>query len=109
MKIKLPETEKRVIINDKKNVVTTLLITKDVPSMSFVGVAKCNPEDTFNADIGAKISYRRAKCQLLAEIRNEVRNEVQKGKKYAEVHEAIVQDITKTIEELKRSINDIVE
>ena len=108
MKIKLPKTEKKVIIDEKRGIVTTLLIGAGNPSIKFVGVAKCNPEDTFNADIGAKISYRRAKCKLLVRVRNEIRTEIQKGKKYAEMHEKLAQDVTKIIDELKQSIDNIL-
>lgn len=108
MKIRLPKTDKKVIIDEKRGTVTTLLLGVDNPSLKFVGVAKCSPLDTFDAEIGAKISYKRARRAMLVEIRNEIRAEVKKGQKYAEIHQELVDDLTKAIEELKQSIYDIV-
>ena len=45
---------------------------------------------------------------MLVEVRNEIRAEVKKGQKYAEIHQELVDDLTKAIEELKQSIYDIV-
>ena len=110
MKIRLPKTEKKVIVDEKRRTVTTLLLgTNENPSLKFVGVAKCSPEDTFDIEIGAKISYRRARRAMLVAIRNEIRAEVKKGQKYAEIHQELVDDLSKAIEELKQSIYDIVE
>ena len=109
MKIRLPKTDKKVIIDEKRRTVTTLLIGVDNPSLKFVGVAKCSPLDTFDAEIGAKISYKRARRAMLVEIRNEIRAEVKKGQKYAEIRNIIKEYIRKSIEELKQSIYDIVE
>lgn len=109
MKIRLPKTDKKVIIDEKRRTVTTLLIGVDNPSLKFVGVAKCSPEDTFDVEIGAKISYRRARRAMLVAIRNEVRAEIKKGEEYAKIHQDIYNDLTKSIEELKQSIYDIVE
>ena len=64
-------------------------------------MAKCSPEDTFDVEIGAKISYRRARRQMLVAIRNEVRAEIKKGEEYAKIHQDIYNDLTKSIEELK--------
>ena len=109
MKIRLPKTEKKVIVDEKRRTVTTLLLgANENPSLKFVGVAKCSPEDTFDVEIGAKISYKRARRAMLVEIRNEIRAEVKKGQKYAEIHQELVDDLTKSIEELKQSIYDIV-
>lgn len=109
MKIRLPKTDKKVIIDEKRRTVTTLLIGVDNPSLKFVGVAKCSPEDTFDVEIGAKISYRRARRAMLVAIRNEVRAEIKKGEEYTKIHQDIYNDLTKSIEELKQSIYDIVE
>ena len=109
MKIRFPKTDKKVIIDEKRRTVTTLLIGVDNPSLKFVGVAKCSPEDTFDVEIGAKISYRRARRAMLVAIRNEVRAEIKKGEEYAKIHQDIYNDLTKSIEELKQSIYDIVE
>lgn len=109
MKIRLPKTDKKVIIDEKRRTVTTLLIGVDNPSLKFVGVAKCSPLDTFDAEIGAKISYKRARRAMLVEIRNEIRAEIKKGEEYAKIHQDIYNDLTKSIEELKQSIYDIVE
>ena len=110
MKIRLPKTEKKVIVDEKRRTVTTLLLgTNENPSLKFVGVAKCSPEDTFDVEIGAKISYRRARRQMLVQIRNEIRAEIKKGEEYAKFHRDLCEDITKAIEELKQSIYDIVE
>lgn len=109
MKIRLPKTDKKVIIDEKRRTVTTLLIGVDNPALKFVGVAKCSPEDTFDVEIGAKISYRRARRAMLVAIRNEVRAEIKKGEEYAKIHQDIYNDLTKSIEELKQSIYDIVE
>lgn len=104
MKIRLPKTEKKVIIDEDRRTVTTILSGVDNKKIKFVGVAKCSPLDTFNADIGAKISYKRAKRALLVAIRNEVRAEIKKGQEYANIHQKIFDNITKYIEELKESI-----
>lgn len=109
MKIRLPKTEKKVIIDEKRRTVTTLLLGVDNPSLKFVGVAKCSPLDTFDAEIGAKISYKRARRAMLVEIRNEIRAEIKKGEEYAKIHRDLCEDITKAIEELKQSIYDVVE
>ena len=109
MKIRFPKTDKKVIIDEKRRTVTTLLIGVDNPSLKFVGVAKCSPLDTFDVEIGAKISYRRARRAMLVAIRNEVRAEIKKGEEYAKIHQDIYNDLTKSIEELKQSIYDIVE
>ena len=54
MKIRLPKTEKKVIVDEKRRTVTTLLLgTNENPALKFVGVAKCSPEDTFDVEIGA--------------------------------------------------------
>ena len=108
MKIRLPKTEKKVIIDEKRRTVTTLLLGTENTAIKFVGVAKCSPLDTFDAEIGTKISYKRARRAMLVEIRNEIRAEVKKGQKYAEIHQELVDDLTKAIEELKQSIYDIV-
>ena len=110
MKIRLPKTEKKVIVDEKRRTVTTLLLGTDENSLlKFVGVAKCSPEDTFDAKIGAKISYKRARRAMLVTIRNEVRAEIKKGKEYAKIYQDIYNDLTKSIEELKQSIYDIIE
>ena len=109
MKIRLPKTNKKVIIDDERQTVTTILFGIDNPSLKFVGVAKCSPLDNFNPEVGAKISYKRAKCAMLVQIRNEIRAEVKKGQKYAEIHQELVDDLTKAIEELKQDIYNIVE
>lgn len=109
MKIRLPKTEKKVIIDEKRRTVTTLLLGTENTAIKFVGVAKCSPEDTFDAEIGAKISYRRARRQMLVQIRNEIRAEIKKGEEYAKFHRDLCEDVTKAIEELKQSIYDIVE
>ena len=110
MKIRLPKTEKKVIVDEKRRTVTTLLLgTNENPALKFVGVAKCSPEDTFDIEIGAKISYRRARRAMLVAIRNGVRAEIKKGEEYAKIHQDIYNDLTKSIEELKQSIYDIVE
>ena len=110
MKIRLPKTEKKVIVDEKRRTVTTLLLgTNENPALKFIGVAKCSPEDTFDVEIGAKISYRRARRQMLVQIRNEIRAEIKKGEEYAKFHRDLCEDITKAIEELKQSIYDIVE
>ena len=110
MKIRLPKTEKKVIVDEKRRTVTTLLLgTNENPALKFVGVAKCSPEDTFDVEIGAKISYRRARRAMLVAIRNEVRAEIKKGEEYAKIHQDIYNNLTKSIEELKQSIYDIIE
>ena len=109
MKIRLPKTDKKVIIDEKRRTVTTLLIGVDNPALKFVGVAKCSPEDTFDVEIGAKISYRRARRAMLVAIRNGVRAEIKKGKEYAKIYQDIYNDLTKSIEELKQSIYDITD
>ena len=109
MKIRLPKTEKKVIVDEKRRTVTTLLLgTNENPALKFVGVAKCSPEDTFDVEIGAKISYRRARRAMLVAIRNEVRVEIKRGEKYTKTHQDIYNDLTKLIEELKQSIYDII-
>ena len=109
MKIRLPKTEKKVIVDEKRKTVTTLLLGTENKAIKFVGVAKCSPEDTFDVEIGAKISYRRARRAMLVAIRNEVRAEIKKGEEYAKAHQDIYDDLTKSIEELRQSVYDIVE
>lgn len=109
MKIRIPMTNKKVIIDKERRTVTTLLLGVENPLLKFVGVAKCSPLDNFNPEIGAKISYKRAKRAMLVKIRNEIREEIKKGQKYAEIHQEMFDELTKSIDELKQSVYDGIE
>ena len=62
MNIRLPRTEKKVIIDEARKTVTTLLLGIDNKSLKYVGVAKCSPEDTFDVDFGTKLA--KARCDV---------------------------------------------
>lgn len=109
MKVKLPKTIKKVIIDEPRKTVTTLLLGVDNKTLKFVGVAKCSPEDIFDADIGAKISYKRARKAMLSQIRSELRMEVKRGQEYAKVHQGLCDEVTEAIDDLKQGINDILD
>ena len=53
------ETEKKVIIDEARKTVTTLLLRIDNKSLKYVDVAKCSPEDTFSKETGAKTALER--------------------------------------------------
>ncbi len=108
MNIRLPRTEKKVIIDEARKTVTTLLLGIDNKSLKYVGVAKCSPEDTFDADKGAKISCKRARKAMLTSIRSEIRTEIKKGERYAKVHQDIYDELTQLIEKTKVNIEDII-
>ena len=108
MNIRLQRTEKKVIIDEARKTVTTLLLGIDNKSLKYVGVAKCSPEDIFDADKGAKISYKRARKAMLTSIRGEIRTEIKKGERYAKVHQDIYDELTQLIEKTKVNIEDII-
>ena len=106
MKIRLPETEKKVIFDKKTGVTTTLLTSIEDKTIKFVGIAKCAPEDTFDEEIGAKISYKRARRQMLVKVRNEAREIIKILDKRKEEYQAVIDNLTKMIEELKQKTYD---
>lgn len=60
------------VVNDKKRTVAALLkgfLTREVNSK---GIAKCNPDDVFNADIGKAIALGRALDEDVSEFENAV-------------------------------------
>lgn len=108
MKVKLPRTTKKVIIDEPRKTVTTLLLGVDNKDLKFVGVAKCSPEDIFDADIGAKISYKRARKKMLTQVRSEIRRELKRAQRYVEINQIVCDELTDAIEELKQNIDDIL-
>lgn len=108
MKIKLPRTTKKVIIDEPRKTVTTLLLGVDNRDLKFVGVAKCSPEDIFDADIGAKISYKRARRAMLVQVRSEIRRELKRAQQYVKLNQEVCNELTKAIEELKQNVDDIL-
>lgn len=65
---------KKFIINPKKRTVLLLLISKRDGSIRAKGIAKCHPDEVFNADIGKAIALARA---LEIEIPQEFMDAVQ--------------------------------
>lgn len=109
MKIRLPKTDKRVIVNEEKGAVVTILTGVDNGvNFKFVGVAKCSPEDTFNEEIGRIISYKRARIQMLMAFRSSVRREIKNIRKYMTSAKEAEDTITRKIINLKDEINNSV-
>lgn len=109
MKIRLPKTDKRVIVNEEKGAVVTILTGVDNgANFKFVGVAKCSPEDTFNEEIGRIISYKRARIQMLMAFRSSVRREIKNIRKYMMSAKEAEDTITRKIINLKDEINNSV-
>lgn len=106
--IKMPRTEKKIIVNEDKQTVTTILYNADdTNKFKFVGVAKCSPDDNFDVDVGAKISYRRAKIAMLRQGRDSVRLERDRVSKYVENYQKIYDNIQKNINKLMDEIDNL--
>lgn len=110
MKIKLPNTEKNVIVNREKGVVVTILTTtENNKTFKFIGKAVCSPDDEFNEEIGKVISYKRARKKLLIEVRNNIRANIKYIQQGINYYKDMECDITNKINELKAEINNAVE
>lgn len=60
--MKLKIVDKKVTLNEKAKVVTTVIT--DEFGNRFKGKARCSEQDTFNPDFGTKLSYFRAKSKM---------------------------------------------
>lgn len=110
MKIRVPKTNKKTIVNSDAGVVVTILTgVAKYADLKFVGIARCSSDDEFNAEIGSQISYKRAKCKLLNHLKQNTSMDIQIANQYLEDQREKYDTLVDYISELKQEIHEISE
>jgi hypothetical protein len=96
-------SDKKVIVNEEKRTVATILV--DEFGEKYVGIAKCHPDDVFDAEIGTVVSLKKAKIKSHKTGISEAKKELKRLKKFETELNSYISDHSKAAEKIKAGLD----